>query len=50
MQWINGDRNTSDALTKRDVKMYRTLNVIFADGMIDVKMFSTAKRAVEYMG
>ena len=44
MQWIAGKRNPADALTKRNVVMYRKLNDIMTSGTIDDEVTKGAKR------
>lgn len=44
MQWIPGKMNLSDALTKRNIEMYRTLNIFMVEGIINQSIFDQAQR------
>ena len=44
MQWIPGSQNLADALTKRNVVMYRRLNVACSTGQLDREILSKARR------
>ena len=44
MQWISGKLNLADALTKRKIQIYGSLNKIMTEGKIDMVMFRNAKR------
>lgn len=44
MQWIPGRLNLADALTKRNVEMYRELNQVMTTCVIDPSIFGSAKR------
>lgn len=38
LQWINGYLNIADALTKRNVKLYKTLNEIAESGILEIDL------------
>ena len=44
MQWNAGKLNLADALTKRSLEMFRMLNKVMLDGVLDPCMFDKAKR------
>ena len=44
MQWISGKLILVDARTKRNVRIYGSLNKIMTEGKIDMVMFRNAKR------
>ena len=44
MQWIAGTRNVADALTKRNIVMYRMLNEIMRSGILDEEVMRGTKR------
>ncbi len=46
IQWIAGDSNIADALTKRNTGMYRILNRICLTGTIEATLFKVSQRAL----
>lgn len=44
MQWIAGSLKLADALTKRNIEMYKKLNDVMTSGLVDPNMFENAKR------
>ena len=45
MQWIPGVLNLADALTKRNLLMFRDLKRVAVEGKIGSEIFKSAKRA-----
>ena len=46
LQWIEGQKNIADALTKRNVAMYRKVNHICTSGKIDPEIFKKSVRVL----
>ncbi len=44
IQWISGQKNIADALTKRNPVMHHALNLICLSGTIDRQVFTPSKR------
>lgn len=44
MQWIAGTKNLADALTKRNLSMFRQLNEVMKEGLMKAERFEHAKR------
>ena len=45
MQWIAGKRNFADALTKRNLDMFKKLNVVMRSGLLNSETFKSSQRA-----
>ncbi len=47
LQWVPGQKNIAHAFTKRNVVMYRVLNLICRTGTIDPELFTTTVKDLQ---
>ncbi len=50
LQWREGQKNIADAMTKRNISMYRVLNQICTSGTIDPEIFKKPIRVLSANG
>ncbi len=47
IQWVSGSLNISDALTKRNVSMYMTLNKVCTSGLLRCHLLATKRELLQ---
>lgn len=48
MRWIPGQKNVSDALTKRNIVMFKKLNKVMTTGSLEEEILEEAKQVRFY--